>query len=112
MTQEFTDYDDYENAEAGPEKTKSKPASPMAQRFRGYLPVVVDVETGGFNSATDALLKIAVFFPAMEERGLQYLEHSLFFRVGPYEGANTDPPEMELTGINLEPPLRMSPHEE
>ncbi|TGZ36975.1 ribonuclease T, partial [bacterium M00.F.Ca.ET.162.01.1.1] len=32
---------------------------PMAARFRGYLPVVVDVETGGFNSATDALLEIA-----------------------------------------------------
>ena len=32
---------------------------PMAQRFRGYLPVVVDVETGGFNCATDALLEAA-----------------------------------------------------
>ena len=32
----------------------------MAQRFRGFLPVVVDVETGGFNAETDALLEIAV----------------------------------------------------
>jgi len=31
----------------------------MARRFRGFLPVVVDVETGGFNPATDALLEIA-----------------------------------------------------
>ncbi|MFH7391451.1 exonuclease domain-containing protein, partial [Pseudomonas syringae pv. tagetis] len=31
----------------------------MAARFRGYLLVVVDVETGCFNSATDALLEIA-----------------------------------------------------
>ncbi|MGI9237094.1 MAG: ribonuclease T, partial [Woeseiaceae bacterium] len=31
----------------------------MADRFRGFLPVVVDVETGGFNSKTDALLEIA-----------------------------------------------------
>ena len=28
----------------------------MADRFRGFLPVVIDVETGGFNSKTDALL--------------------------------------------------------
>ena len=33
--------------------------SPMAKRFRGFLPVVVDVETGGFNPRTDALLEIA-----------------------------------------------------
>ena len=27
-------------------------------RFRGFLPVVVDVETGGFNPRTDALLEV------------------------------------------------------
>ncbi|MCB1605899.1 MAG: ribonuclease T, partial [Xanthomonadales bacterium] len=31
----------------------------LAQRFRGFLPVVVDVECGGFNAETDALLEIA-----------------------------------------------------
>lgn len=112
MTQELTDYDDYENAEAGPEKTKSKPASPMAQRFRGYLPVVVDVETGGFNSATDALLEIAAVIPGMDERGLLYAEHSLFFRVEPFEGANIEPAALEFTGIKLDHPLRMAVSEE
>ena len=36
------------------------PAAPplMARRFRQFLPVVIDVETGGFNCATDALLEI------------------------------------------------------
>ena len=29
----------------------------MARRFRGFLPVVIDVETGGFHAATDALLE-------------------------------------------------------
>ena len=33
--------------------------SKLADRFRGFLPVVVDVETGGFNPATDALLEVA-----------------------------------------------------
>ncbi len=41
---------------------------PMAARFRGYLPVVVDVETGGFNSATDALLEIAAVTIGMDEK--------------------------------------------
>ena len=31
----------------------------MSQRFRGFLPVVVDVETGGFDSQRNALLEIA-----------------------------------------------------
>ena len=32
----------------------------MRDRFRGFLPVVVDIETGGFNCQTDAILEIAV----------------------------------------------------
>ena len=35
----------------------------MAARFRGYLPVVLDVETGGFNARTDALLEVALALP-------------------------------------------------
>ena len=42
----------------------------MASRFRGFLPVVVDVETGGFNSKTDALLEIAAVFLDMDNEGL------------------------------------------
>ena len=41
----------------------------MGQRFRGFLPVVVDVETGGFNSVTDALLEIAVVLVGLDEAG-------------------------------------------
>ncbi|HLA31351.1 MAG TPA: ribonuclease T, partial [Pseudomonas sp.] len=51
---------------------------PMAERFRGYLPVVVDVETGGFNCATDALLEIAATTIGMDEGGFLYPEHTLF----------------------------------
>lgn len=31
----------------------------VASRFRGFYPVIIDVETAGFNCATDALLEIA-----------------------------------------------------
>ena len=41
----------------------------MAERFRGFLPVVVDVETGGFNAQTDALLEIAAVILGMDENG-------------------------------------------
>ncbi len=74
---------------------------PMAARFRGYLPVVVDVETGGFNSATDALLEIAATTIAMDEKGFVYPDHTYFFRVEPFEGANIEAAALEFTGISL-----------
>ena len=41
----------------------------MSRRFRGFLPVVIDVETGGFNSATDALLEIAAVIIEVDGAG-------------------------------------------
>ena len=85
---------------------------PMAERFRGYLPVVIDVETGGFNSATDALLEIAAVTIGMDERGFVYPEHTYFHRVEPFEGANIEAAALEFTGIKLDHPLRMAVSEE
>ena len=42
---------------------------PLARRFRNFLPVVVDVETGGLNAARDALLEIAAVFIEIEPAG-------------------------------------------
>lgn len=86
----------------------SGPRSPMAARFRGYLPVVVDVETGGFNCATDALLEIAATTIAMDDSGMLYPDHTLFFRVEPFAGANIEAAALEFTGIKLDHPLRMA----
>lgn len=85
-----------------------KSRSPMAQRFRGFLPVVVDVETGGFNCATDALLEIAAVPIGMDEQGLLYPQETLFFRVEPFAGANIEQAALEFTGIKLDHPLRMA----
>ncbi|NWL80548.1 ribonuclease T [Pseudomonas taiwanensis] len=90
----------------------SGPRHPMAARFRGYLPVVVDVETGGFNAATDALLEIAATTIAMDEQGFLYPDHTHFFRVEPFEGANIEQAALEFTGIKLDHPLRMAVTEE
>jgi ribonuclease T len=88
------------------------PKHPMARRFRGYLPVVVDVETGGFNAATDALLEIAATTIGMDEQGFLFPEHTAFFRVEPFEGANIEAAALEFTGIKLDHPLRMAVTEE
>ena len=45
------------------------PNVPFANRFRGFLPVVIDVETGGFNARSDALLEIAAVTLRMDEDG-------------------------------------------
>lgn len=41
----------------------------MEHRFRGYLPVVIDIETGGFNASTDAMLEIAATIIQMDDTG-------------------------------------------
>ena len=84
------------------EGSSGGPRHPMAARFRGYLPVVVDVETGGFNSATDALLEIAATTIGMDEKGFVFPEHTYFFRVEPFEGANIEAAALEFTGIKLD----------
>lgn len=90
----------------------AKPPSLMAQRFRGYLPVVVDVETGGFNAVTDALLEIAAVPIQMDEQGLLYPGETLAFHVQPFEGANVEEAAIKFTGIDPYHPLRIANTEE
>ena len=63
----------------------------MARRFRGFLPVVIDVETGGFHSATDALLEIAAVLIEMEPDGTLRRGATHSFHIKPFEGARLDP---------------------
>ena len=80
---------------------------PMGQRFRGFLPVVIDLETGGFNAQTDALLQIAAVILRMDSHGHLYRDRTLSHHVRPFEGANMDPKSLEVTGINPYHPLRI-----
>jgi ribonuclease T len=100
-------YDDEQDGQRG-----GSSRYPMSERFRGYLPVVVDVETGGFNCATDALLEIAAVTIGMDEQGMLYPEHTYFFRVEPFVGANIEQAALDFTGIKLDHPLRMAVSEE
>ncbi len=80
--------------------------SPINQRFRGFLPVVVDLETGGFNAQTDALLEVAAVLVDFDEQGMLTMEQSFRFHVTPFPGANIEPASLEVTGIDPHHPLR------
>lgn len=80
----------------------------MSRRFRGYLPVVVDVETGGFDARTDALLEIAAVTLRMDEHGLLHPAESIARHVEPFDGANLDPKALAFNGIDPGHPFRMA----
>ncbi|WP_049632063.1 ribonuclease T [Cellvibrio sp. pealriver] len=80
----------------------------MAQRFRGFLPVIVDVETGGFNPQTDALLEIAAVTLRMDHEGNLHRHETFSFHVEPFEGANIEQAALDFTGIDLDDPERMA----
>lgn len=79
---------------------------PMANRFRGFLPVVVDVETAGFNARTDALLEIAAVTLTMDENGFLIIDQSFEAQVEPFEGANLERSALDFTGIDPYDPDR------
>lgn len=83
-------------------------SSPLAERFRTYLPVVVDVETGGFNSSTDAILEVAAVVLEMNREGFLCIEQTFFHRVIPFEGANIEDAALKFTGIDPHHPLRVA----
>jgi len=80
--------------------------TPFAQRFRGFLPVIVDVETGGFNDDTDALLEIAAVTLRMDEDGKLHRHETFEAHLDPFEGANIEQSALDFTGIDPESPDR------
>ncbi|MEJ2691883.1 MAG: ribonuclease T [Candidatus Thiodiazotropha sp.] len=86
--------------------------SQISQRFRGYLPVVVDVETGGFDAKRDALLEIAATIIRMDEAGRLESAETHAFHIQPFEGANIDPKALEFNGIDPSHPFRMAQPED
>ena len=78
----------------------------VSRRFRGYLPVVVDVETGGFDAQTDALLEIAAVILRMTPHGELEPAETVSCHVQPFEGANLDPKALAFNGIDPDHPFR------
>lgn len=84
----------------------TKQKSPIARRFRGFLPVVVDLETGGFNCHEHALLEMAGCPIEMTEDGRVTPGPMVSVHVNPFQGSKLDPKSMEITGIIPDHPLR------
>ena len=80
----------------------------IARRFRSYLPVVVDVETGGLDHRTDALLQIAAVIVRTDSNGRLYRAETHSCHVKPFQGANIDPKSLEINGIRPDHPLRIA----
>lgn len=78
----------------------------VSDRFRGYLPVVVDVETAGFNANTDALLEVAAVILTVDEQGRWCIEETISKHIQPFAGANLEPAALEFTGIDPDHPFR------
>jgi ribonuclease T len=89
------------------DETETSPAfKPMAERFRGYLPVVVDVETGGFDWNRHALLEIAAVPIELDEDGRFVPGEVASAHIEPAPGTSIDPKSLEVTGIKVDHPLR------
>ena len=83
----------------------------IAQRFRGFLPVVIDVETGGFNCHTDGILEIAATLLRMDDAGNLEPDETLSYNIEPFEGANLETAALEFTGIDPHHPDRQAEKE-
>ena len=82
--------------------------SPLATRFRGFLPVVVDVETGGFDWNRHALLEIAAVPIDLDEHGRYVMGETASAHLMPAPGTEIDPKSLEITGIDIDHPFRLA----
>jgi ribonuclease T len=89
-------------------KSNNRVKHPLARRVRGFLPVVVDVETGGFNCNTDALLEIAAVILDVDEHGLMRPGETVHAHVQPFAGANIEKAAKDFLGYDPFSQLRLA----
>ncbi len=84
----------------------------IVDRFRGFLPVVIDVECGGINPRKDALLELAAITIKMDEEGFIHPDQEYHYHIIPFEGANLDPAALAFNKIDPFHPFRFAIPEE
>lgn len=92
--------------------TEERRTLSLKQRFRGFMPVVVDLETAGFNPKTDAILEFAAVTLEMNEQGLLLPKETLSKHIEPFPSAHLDPKSLEFTKIDPFHPFRFAVPEE
>lgn len=85
--------------------------SPIAKRFRGYLPVIIDIETAGFNPKKNPLLEIAAVIVEMNDSGELQLTETHSAHIVPFENAELDQAALKFNGIDPYHPFRFAVHE-
>jgi ribonuclease T len=87
-------------------QTQERP--PFARRFRGYLPIVVDIETAGFSPTENALLEIAAVIIEMDEQGRLYPGETHASHVKPFPGSKLDAAALSFNKIDPYHPFRFA----
>lgn len=77
-------------------------------RFRGFLPVIVDVETAGVDPNKNALLELCIVFIGMDEQGQLYRKESHFEHIIPFPGCELDQKSLDFIGVDPFQPLRFA----
>lgn len=84
------------------------PKIPLDKRFRGYLPVIVDIETAGFNPKKHALLEIAAVIVELNSRHELEITERYSTHVIPFKNAEFDESALKFNGIDPHHPFRMA----
>jgi ribonuclease T len=79
---------------------------PLSQRFRGFYPVVIDIETTGFDCQQHGILEISAALPSMDEAGRLIIKDVLDFAIIPHRDAVIDPSSIAFHGIDPADPDR------
>lgn len=82
--------------------------NPLSKRFRGYLPVIIDIETAGFNAKKNPLLEISAVIVELDEQGWLQVSESHSSNIIPFKGAELDEAALKFTGIDPYHPFRMA----
>ena len=80
----------------------------IKERFRGFLPVIVDIETAGIDPHKNALLEICIVFITMDAQGLLQRKESHFEHIIPFEGAELDQKSLDFINVDPFQPLRFA----
>lgn len=84
----------------------------LSKRFRGFYPVVIDIETAGFDYKKDAVLELAAVTITRDEENNFIPGESFNYHIEPFKSAHLDPKALEFTGIDPYHPFRFAKTEE